>query len=279
MCYAASSLMLIGALCCRTSLSAQSAAYINPTGTTVETRFKLPDGYERIPAAKNSYVYFLRHLPMLPYGTNCCNDPSEAHYAGRLNIPAINNMLQDLHLCIRLRGEYFFRQEQYDKIAFTIINFKRLFYTPWVEGLDIVINDKRYRTKQPKNVDRLPSFRNYLTFVFSNTNAKTLLADVQPVPANNIMPGDMFIHADHPSYTVIVLDVAYNPKTGDRIFLLATTNKSTKTSCILVNPKEAWSGSPWYSIKAGETKLTTPEFVFNKQDLRRFQEMSMASKN
>jgi len=260
-------------------MSAQSAAYINPSGTTVETRFILPKGYERVPAARNSYAYFLRRLQMLPYGTVYNNSSSESHYAGILNMPLMNNMLQDTQLCIRLRGEYLFKREQYDNIAFTISNLDRVFYVPWVEGLKLVINDKRYWTKQPKEVDRLRSFRNYLSFIFTHSNVNTLLVDVQSVPVNNIMPGDMFIRASSSSgHAVIVLDVAYNPATGDRIFLLAKTYKSARTACVLINPKDAWSGSPWHTVKAGENRIATQGFTFYRQDLRRFQDVSMTTK-
>jgi len=187
-------------------------------------------------------------------------------------------MQQDIHLCIRLRAEYLFKQEQYDKIGFTISNFTRIFYVPWVEGLKLVINDKQYWTKQTKDVDRLRSFTNYLSFIFANSNINTLLADIQSVSVNNIMPGDVFIQTNHPGQAVIVLDVAYNPVTGDRIFLLAKIYSTARTACVLVNPKEAWSGSPWYTIKTGENKIATPGYAFYKQDLRRFQGVVMTAK-
>jgi len=275
--YYIASLLIMAALF-HTSGLAQSASFINPLGTTVETRFMLPDGYERVPAPKNSYAYFLRRLQMLPYGTIYSNSSSEAHFAGMLNMVQINNMQQDIHLCVRLRAEYFFKQEQYDKIGFTISNFTRIFYVPWVEGLKLVINDKQHWTKQSAGVDRLRTFYNYLGFIFNHSDINTVQTDLQPISINNIMPGDMFIQISHPGKAVIVLDVAYNLTTGDRIFLLAKTYSAARTASVLVNPKEAWSGSPWYTIKVGENKITTPEFVFYKQDLRRFQGVLMTSK-
>ena len=143
MCYAVS-LIMLGTLSCHTFLLAQSAHYINAAGKTVETRFMLPPGYERVPAVKNSYAYFLRHLRMLPYNNNL----SETHQVSTLNLPLMDNIQQEIHLCIRLRGEYLFSQKQYDKIAFSIVP-ERIFYVPWAKGLELKINDKPYWTQQP----------------------------------------------------------------------------------------------------------------------------------
>jgi hypothetical protein len=102
------------------------------------------------------------------------------------------------------------------------------------------------------------------------------LADVQPVAnINDIMVGDMFIQETRPGYghAVVVLDVAYNPITKDRVFLLAKTNQPPQVAYVLLNPQEAWSGSPWYSINVEGDKIVTPDFVFNKKDLRRFKEV------
>ena len=270
------SLIMMGALGCPVSLWAQSAHYINTAGTTLETRFTLPAGYERIPVGKNSYAYFLRRLRMLPYSATYNNDLPENHQVSMLNLPLMDNIeqdiqFQDIHLCVRLRGEYLFSREQYDKIAFSIA-VKRIFYIEWAKGLELVINDKRHWTQQKYGIDRLGTFQNYLFFIFYHSNINTILLDTQPIPINDIMPGDMFIQAGFPGAAVMVLDVAANSATGDRIFLLAGIYKSLQTVYVLVNPKEAWSGSPWYSIKAGKEKVVTPNFVFYKTDLRRFQE-------
>ncbi len=256
------------------SLSAQSVGYINPSGKTVETRFILPKGYERIPADKNSYTYFLRHLYLFPDGTVSGDNPPMGHSAGILNVDmaAIDRVQHDAQMCLCLRGEYLFEQEQYDKIAFTIITFEYIPYVEWVEGMLLVIKDKTYITKSYTSIERYRTFRNYLGFITTNADVFTLLVDVQPISINDIMPGDMFIQATRPGRVVVVLDVAYNPTTGDRIFLLARNCTPIRTAYVLVNP-EGWSGSPWYSVKTEGNKIITPEYVFYKRDLRRFREI------
>jgi len=263
--------LMIGFLCCPISLLAQTSRYLNPEGTTVETRFRLPEGYERISAAKTSYAYFLRSLRMRPVGAVVNNKLPERHYAGILNIPQMDEMLQDIQLCIRLRGEYLFAQGEYNKIAFTISTLQRIWYVPWVKGIAIVIGSELHWTQQRYPADRYRTFRSFLQFLFKNADVNTCMIDVRQVPVNTVMPGDMFIHTTQPGYAVIVLDVAFNPTTGDRIFLLARTYKSAHIACVLVNPMDR-NKSPWYSINAEEFKIGPPEFIFSKQDLRRFQE-------
>jgi len=260
-------LIMMGALGCPASLLAQSAHYVNTEGTMVVTRFMLPPGYERIPAAKSSYAYFLRHLRMLPYN----NDQLESHQVSTLNLPLIDNIQQDIHLCIRLRGEYLFSQKQYDKMAFSIVT-GRIFYVPWAKGLELEINDKQYWTQQPSGIDYLTTFQNYLSFIFHHSDVNTILSDVYSVSIDDVMPGDMFIQTMFPSAAVVVLDVAVNSTTGDRIFLLARVHKSFQMVDVLINPKETWSGSPWYSIKTGDNKIVIPDFVFYKTNLWRFHE-------
>ena len=264
-------LIMMRALGCPISLLAQSAHYVNKEGTTVETRFMLPTGYERIPAVRNSYAYFLRHLRMLPYSTIYNNDPSENYQVSTLNLLLMDNIQHDIHLCIRLRGEYLFSQEQYDKMAFSIV-IGRIFYVPWAKGLKLEINGKPYWTQQPAGIDYLTTFLNYLSFIFHHSDVNTILSDVYSISIDDIMPGDMFIQTRHPSAAVVVLDVATNPTTGDRIFLLARVHKSFQTVDVLVNPKEAWSGSPWYSTKTTDNKIIIPGFVFYKTNLWRFYE-------
>jgi hypothetical protein len=264
--------LIVGVLCCPTALLAQSSGYINPSGMTVETRFNLPEGYERMPAAQNSYASFLRSLHMLPHRFAYNDSPLKNLSAGLLNMTTIANLWQDIQLCIRLRGEYLFRQHQYNKIIFSIITPDRFTYSEWVDGLLLVINDKMHLTKQSLSVDRYSTFIRYLSFIFTHSDISTLLTDVQPAFVNAIMPGDMFIQTAHPEYAVIVLDVAFSLTTGERIFLLAKYYSRGQNAYVLVNPEKS-NGSPWYSIKAGRNEIVTPEIVFHRQDLRRFREI------
>jgi len=269
LCYTTLPLMLMGALCCRVAL-AQTSDYVNPSGMTIETRFKLPEGFVRLPAANTSYTSFLRNLRLRPDGTAYEHTPPEDKYAGIFHMVMPNDIRQDIHLGVRLWAEYLFSLKQYNKIIFSIKTSAEppFSYAQWVRGLQLTIGDKLFSTKQTTDVDRLSTLHRYLGFIFDHYDVTAMMADVQRVSVNDIMPGDMFIQPVRSGYAVVVVDVAYNPVTGERIFLLAKNYKSAKSAFILVQ----WGGSPWYSIKPDEDKLITPEFIFQKTNLRRFRD-------
>lgn len=47
----------------------QSKSIIKPEGNTVETRFDVPEGFERMPVADGSFESYLRNLPLKPDGS------------------------------------------------------------------------------------------------------------------------------------------------------------------------------------------------------------------
>ena len=70
--------------------------------------------------------------------------------------------------------------------------------------------------------------------------------------------------------TLIVVDVAIYPQTGKTVFLLAQSYMLAQQIHILVNPANRGL-SPWYELSDNdEGKLYTPEWVFEKKDLKRF---------
>ena len=80
----------------------------------------------------------------------------------------------------------------------------------------------------------------------------------------------MFIKGGSPGHAVIVVDVAIYPQTGKKVFLLAQSYMLAQQTHILVNPANRGL-SPWYELSDNdEGKLYTPEWVFEKKDLKRF---------
>ncbi|MDR3235677.1 MAG: DUF4846 domain-containing protein [Prevotellaceae bacterium] len=268
------------AVCISLSLFA-AHPFIDNAGMTVEQRFIPPSGYARTYADETSYAVYLRRLPLLAAGVpvkyfdgTVKPNPNQKIYTAvvKLNI-GFEDLQQAPEACMRLRGEYLFAQQQYGQIAFTINshNHERISYVKWIEGLKLVIDGKQHWTKSPTEVDRYATFWRYLNFVFTYADKETLLNDVQRASLYDISPGDMFIQAAHSGHVVVVVDVAQNPKTGDRVFLLAQSCQPAQLLHILVNPSDP-NLSPWYSISAIEDKLATPEFMFYKRDLHRFHE-------
>ena len=90
------------------------------------------------------------------------------------------------------------------------------------------------------------------------------------VPYTFLQPGDVFIKGGSPGHAVIVVDVAIYPQTGKKVFLLTQSYMPAQQIQILVNPANRGL-SPWYELSDNdEGKLYTPEWVFEKKDLKRF---------
>ena len=80
--------------------------------------------------------------------------------------------------------------------------------------------------------------------------------------------GDVFIRAGSPyGHAVIVVDMAENDTTGEKVYMLAQSYMPAQDIQILVNREER-EISPWYRL--GEGPVETPEWTFSPADLRRF---------
>jgi hypothetical protein len=79
----------------------------------------------------------------------------------------------------------------------------------------------------------------------------------------------VFIKGGFPGHAVLVIDMAINPATGERRFMLLQSYMPAQDMHVLKNPK-APDGSPWYPVPADKAELATPEWVFPAGTLRRF---------
>lgn len=122
--------------------------------------------------------------------------------------------------------------------------------------------------KKSEPNDSYSEFRKYLDVVFMYAGTLSLEKELIPIDINDIEIGSVFIKGGSPGHAVIVVDLAENKATGDRMFLLAQSYMPAQDIQILKNMEES-KFSPWYSAKFGD-KLDTPEWMFKKAQLRRF---------
>jgi hypothetical protein len=233
---------------------------IDPAGTTVGTRIRVPAGYARVRVEAGSFQEFLRGQPLKPDGARV------EYYDGREKNPAgvycavLDRPIRpgDREQCadaiIRLRAEYLFGLKRYAEISFDFV----------ADGLprryvDFAGADRSY-----------PKFLKYLDFVFDHANTVSLYGQLTPVgDASGIAIGDVFIQKERAiNHVVIVVDMAVNAA-GEKAFLLAQSYMPAQETQILVNPSDE-AMSPWYPARFSDT-LATPEWRFRPaRDLRRF---------
>jgi hypothetical protein len=242
-------------------------------GQTLERRFAPPSGFERIAAAPDSFAAWLRALPLQEDGarvqlhTGAEKRRQDVHAA----VVAIDTGTRDLQQCadaiMRLRAEWLFGAGRLKDIAFTMTEGGRVPFSRWAKGERPSPSGKMWkRTASPDTSHA--SLRRYLDFVFSYAGTASLEKELAPVTQlDGLAPGDVFIKGGFPGHAVLVADVAVNPVTKAKRFLLIQSYMPAQDMHVLRNPENP-DGSPWYSLPPGP--LVTPEWTFPAGSLRRW---------
>jgi hypothetical protein len=242
---------------------------INEQGTTVESRFNPPHGFERKPLPEHSFAAYLRNLPLKPHGAKV------KHYNGEVKRNNVYDAVvdmeisnRDLQQCadaiLRLQGEYLYAMQAYDQISFKLTNGFAMDYTEWMQGNRVVVNGNTttWRMKEaPSNT--YTDFRDYMEFVFMYAGTLSLSKSLKSKSIADIAGGDVFIVGGSPGHAVVVVDVAENDR-GEKVFLLAQSYMPAQETHILKNMNDT-IGS-WY--RATSDRLHTPEWTFEYTQLK-----------
>jgi hypothetical protein len=213
----------------------------------------LPAGYQRVAAAPRSFAAWLRAVGIkkdikvyLYNGSLKVNQ--QAQYAV-LNIPLDKKDLQQCaDAVMRLRAQYVYSQRRYSEISFSDNN------------------GKNYTCPGP--LDSL-HFERYLEKVYSYCGTLSLEKQLKKVPGmTNVQPGDVLIKGGSPGHAVMVMDVAVN-SSGNKVYLLAQSYMPAQDMHLLKNPMNG-SLSPWYEVTTDGASISTPEWLFYPQQLRRW---------
>lgn len=258
------------------SLSLAQDNYIAKEGKTIQERFLLPTGFQRSKVAENSFGAYLRNLPLKPHGTkvkfyNGSIKNKEGVYCEVIDMEiGTKDLQQCADAIIRLRAEYLFKNQQFSKIHFNFTSGDRADYTKYAEGYRTVIKANKVSwVKSGQKDTSYTNFRRYLDLVFTYAGTWSLDREMQAVKnLSQLQIGDVFIKGGSPGHAVIVLDIAENPQTQEKIFLLAQSYMPAQDIQVLINPNDE-KLSPWYNIHFAN-ELVTPEWTFEKKHLKRF---------
>lgn len=250
---------------------------IDPEGAIIETRILTPRGFERVENDENSFADYLQKLPLKPDGAmvKLYNGDTKANndiYDAVIDLKIGN---KDLHQCadavMRLRAEYLYQQKRYDKIHFNFTSGFLAEYSKWRSGYKIVLNGNDAEWRQySRLLNTYDDFWEYMEMVFTYAGTLSLSKEMKTIDVGNMQAGDVFIQGGSPGHAVIVVDMAIDTATKKKVFLLAQSYMPAQEIQILKNPQDK-SLSPWYSLDFGNT-LITPEWVFTKDDIKRFSE-------
>ncbi len=248
---------------------------VNPDGMVIQKRFLTPEGFERITVEDGSFGAYLRNLPLKPHGSRV------SYYNGEVKPRDVHEAVidmdvgeRDLQQCadavMRLWAEYLYGKGLYHKIHFNFVNGFKADYSTWMQGNRIVVEgNKAYWVKRTGYSDDYGSFRQYLDMVFAYANTVSLEGEMKKVPLEEMRIGDVFLKGQLPGHCVIIVDMAENKDTGEKLFMIAQSYMPAQDIHILKNPSDAGL-SPWYRMNFGDV-LDTPEWRFTRDQLVRFE--------
>lgn len=220
----------------------------------------LPAGYERVVDDGSGFADYLRSLPLaaedvkvrLTTGEIC---DSLLPYAYRVvRLPLLHRYEQCADVCIRLRSEYLFRSRQ----------FRRIHY-----------DDTQYHTMRYYGGGSRSLFGRYLVHVFKYANTESLIHELPSRRLHDMRCGDVFVYGakdreDKPyGHAVMVADVATNPATGRKIFLLLQ-GSTPACSIHLLNNNDNPAISPWFELDEKAQILDFGTAVYHDDELRYF---------
>ncbi len=254
--------------------SVKDVSLINEEGLTEAERILPPDGFDRVTLEEGSFCEYLRNLPLKPQGSpvryyDGSIKPWDVHVA----VIDLDVGKRDLQQCadavMRLRAEYLYSKKLYDQIHFNFTNGFNAEYKKWMDGYRIkVTGNKAVWVKQGSSGTDYESFRKYLDVVFAYAGTLSLSKEMENIELKDIRTGDVFLKGGSPGHCVIVLDMAENPQTGEKVFLTAQSYMPAQDIHILKNPSNE-GGNPWYPLDFGD-ELVTPEWTFSKDQVYRF---------
>jgi hypothetical protein len=212
---------------------------------TVVTRFKTPEGYQRVNAAPGSFGTYLQNLPLKPVGAHTETykgtiAATDVFTAAVVDVSVGN---EDLQQCadavMRLRGEYLYQQKRYSEIAFHFESGFKCDYIHYAEGYRY--SNDHWVLKAKKHYD-YPTFMRYMKLVFAYAGTLSLDKELHKVKnADELKAGDVFIKGGSPGHCFIVMDVVENAR-HKKLFLLAQSFMPAQNIQVLQYR------SPWFSL-------------------------------
>ena len=242
----------------------------------VASQIPPPTGFRRTEIESGTFADWLRHLPLKKRGAPVLlhDGKPKANQGVHVAVIDIDTGTKDLQQCadaiIRLRAEYLYSRKDFTAIHFNFTSGDKASFTSWLSGYRPIVKGNRVTWAKQANKDiSYSNFRKYLRTVFVYAGSHSLSRELQVrKDASHMQIGDVFIKGGFPGHAVVVLDMAENDRTGQRVFLLAQSYMPAQDIHIMKNPTNA-SLSPWYKIPLDDT-LRTPEWIFEKFDLKCF---------
>lgn len=249
-----------------------SAALIDSSGFTSETRVITPPGFTRADAVEGSLLEYMRGMELQPDGSPVRLYSGEIidSRAAAVYSMDVDSLQQCADSVIRIYSEYLYSHGQYDKISFSLTNGTVMDYSEWRSGKRLIALGSFAKCfKLAGNDESYDCFRAYLSAVMNYAGTKSLSEDSEKISAEELAPGDMLLHGGTPGHVALVIDKAVNSE-NEVCFLLAQGYMPARSFHILNNPKH--EDDPWYYASEMTDKIDIGDFIFENDELYRWNE-------
>ncbi|AEA42497.1 DUF4846 domain-containing protein [Fluviicola taffensis] len=247
---------------------------IDTSGTTIATRFLVPEGYARKSQDSSSFGFFLRNLSLKRDGSavHLYNGELKGNQSAHVAVIDMSVGKRDLQQCadavMRLRGEYLFHSNRFSDIHFRFVSGFNCEYSKWREGNRVALNGNSVSWQKSASADKsYGGFLKYMETVFNYASTLSLDKELRSVKLEDVEIGDVLIRGGSPGHAVIVVDMIENTD-GEKLVLLAQSYMPAQEIQVLMNPMNA-TLSPWYNLKE-RMKIYTAEYTFEAFQLKRF---------
>lgn len=249
--------------------------FIDPAGTTLETRIRVPDGYIRTKIEDDSIGAFLRNYEMKEDGSPVLLYNGKPK--GRRSQVAVFTLpleAEDLQQCadsvMRVWGEYYYARGEFGQIRFTLGDDFTADFSTWSQGNGILVEDDVISwTDSERNDESYESFQRFMRMVFAYSGTLNMAEDSRPIGLDELQIGDIFIKGGSPGHVVMVVDLCENAD-GEKAFLLAQGHMPAQEFHVLKNPLH--EGDPWYYASEVNYPFKTADYTFGEGSLKRYKE-------
>jgi hypothetical protein len=227
-------------------------------------------GLTEVVYPKNSWQYFLQHLPtknapIIDYTGKPISNQAK-HFAVIDYDVGTSDLQQCADALIRLRSEYLFAQKRYDEIGYHFCNGTYYSWNMYCKGLRPSFNKNiTHWTTVSSSEKTYTSLRKYLNIVYAYASTISLCKELKP--ANDFEVGTVIIVPGSPGHTCIIINEAIDAK-GEKLFKLAEGYMPAQSIYVLSNPYDE-SINPWYHLHKGE--LITASCDFISYELKKFE--------
>lgn len=245
-----------------------------PAVDTLLSRFATPPGYERVALEPGSFGDWLRTLPLAARDTPVVNfrgdvvHPADDEYLAAvvaIDIGTID-LEQSPDAVLRLHAEWSWSVNRARDLTYRGAKHLEMPFSRWLKGDRLIASDTgaawvpRAKPSEPEHAE----LRAFLDGVFTWANSTSVATHATPVSAEDVAPGDFFIHVRSPGHALIVLDIAHK-KSGERLALLGQALNPAQSIHVLRPGRK----TAWFSLRPPKPILTPYTQEFPWSGLRR----------